>query len=107
MPPNAPAEKGARKKPAVRISPTAAATAQISQMSQASIGETSIPGAACPRENLGVGLLLRGHDQGPREIVRVERPEVFERLADPDQLDGDPELAGDGQRDAALGGAVE
>ena len=42
-----------------------------------------------------------------REVLRVERPQVLELLADPDQLDRDPELVGDRQRDAALGRAVE
>src|SRR3954471_12625129 len=43
-------------------------------------------------------------DQGPREVVGVERAEVFERLADADELDRDPKLARDRQRDAALRG---
>src|SRR3954447_15680560 len=41
------------------------------------------------------------------EVVGVERPQVLERLADPDQLDRDAELVGDRQRDPALGGPVE
>jgi hypothetical protein len=27
-------------------------------------------------------------DESPREVARVERPEILERLADADQLDG-------------------
>src|SRR5687768_18534434 len=45
-------------------------------------------------------------EEGTGEVIRVERPQVVEALADPDQLDGDPELGGDRQRDAALRGAV-
>ena len=49
-------------------------------------------------------LLLQ---QGAGEVVGVERAQVLEALADPDQLDGQAHLLGDRQRDAALGGAVE
>ena len=41
------------------------------------------------------------------EIVSVERAQILQRLADPDQLDRDAQLARDRQRDAALGRAVE
>ena len=49
----------------------------------------------------------RSGQQRPREVVRVERAQVLELLADADQLDRDPELVGDRERDAALGRAVE
>src|SRR5688500_15571678 len=41
------------------------------------------------------------------ELVGIERAEVLQRLADPDQLDRDAELLGDRERDPALGRAVE
>src|SRR6478609_4318450 len=50
---------------------------------------------------------LLGCDERAREVVGVERAQVLERLADADELDRDAELAGDGQGDPALGGAVE
>src|SRR3954465_14061209 len=52
------------------------------------------------------GAPLRA-EQRAGEVVGVERPQILELLADADQLDGDAQLIGDGQRDAALGGAVE
>src|SRR5689334_14033216 len=45
--------------------------------------------------------------QRPRELVRIERPQVVQALADADQLDRQPELVRDRDRDAALGRAVE
>src|SRR3954466_554966 len=108
--PKAPTANGARKKPVVMISPTAANTPAISQMSQASIaGRVSQARAVCvegadrrPRP----APYLRAHERAG-EVVRVKRAEVLERLADADELDRDAQLAGDGQRDAALGRAVE
>src|SRR5687768_15449014 len=41
------------------------------------------------------------------EVVRVERAQVLEPLADPDELDRHAELLCDGERDAALRRAVE
>ena len=58
------------------------------------------------RERYGGERPLLG-DQRPREVGRVERPQVVELLADPDQLDRDAQLVGDRERDPALGGAVE
>ena len=40
-------------------------------------------------------------------LLRIERTQILQRLADPDQLDRDAELVGDRERDAALVGAVE
>src|SRR5690349_15879080 len=34
-------------------------------------------------------------DQRPGELLGIERPQVLERLADPDQLHGDAQLGGD------------
>ena len=48
-----------------------------------------------------------GFEQGSREVVGVEGPQVLEALADPDQLHGQLKLFGNRKRDAALGGAVE
>src|SRR5215210_8431322 len=39
--------------------------------------------------------LIFGRDERAREVLRVEGLQVFERLADPDQLDRQPELVGD------------
>ena len=41
------------------------------------------------------------------EVVRVERPQVVQALADSDQLHGQAELVRDRDRDPALGRAVE
>src|SRR6185503_13071839 len=46
-------------------------------------------------------------DERPREVVRIERPEVVQALPDPDQFHGQPELVRDRDRDPALGRAVE
>src|SRR4051812_34553796 len=46
-------------------------------------------------------------EQRAREVVRVERPQVLERLADPDQLHRNPELLSYRKSDAALRRAVE
>src|SRR5689334_15499421 len=46
-------------------------------------------------------------EQGPREVVRIERAQVLERLPDPDQLDRHAELLRDRERDPALGRPVE
>src|SRR3954453_829033 len=46
-------------------------------------------------------------EQRAREVVRVERAQVLERLADADQLDRDAELGRDRHGDPALRGAVE
>src|SRR2546423_13159946 len=86
---SAPAAKGARKKLSVSISPTASTTAARIQTVQL-MGAPSLP----PNQSAG-------------EVTGVERPEVLECLADPDQLHRYPELSGDCQRDAALGRPVE
>src|SRR5213079_743445 len=71
------------------------------------------------REDLGTRLLdddavlCRRHrvrltrDEGPGEVLRVERPQILELLAHADQLDRQPELVRDRDRDAALRTAVE
>jgi hypothetical protein len=46
-------------------------------------------------------------DQGAREIARVKRPQVVQPLPDADELNGQPELLRDRDRDPALGRAVE
>src|SRR5436190_4466791 len=46
-------------------------------------------------------------DESPSEIVRIERPQIVERLPHADQLHGQAELVRDRDRDAALGTAVE
>src|SRR3954467_4934455 len=46
-------------------------------------------------------------EQRAREVVRVERPQVLERLADPDQLHRNPKLRSYRKRDAALRRPVE
>src|SRR5919112_1253432 len=46
-------------------------------------------------------------EQRAGEVVGVEGAQVLEALADPDQLHRHAELLRDGQRDAALRGAVE
>src|SRR5512133_1814007 len=46
-------------------------------------------------------------DQCAREVLCVERPEVFELLPHADQLHGEAELVRDRDRDAALRAAVE
>src|SRR4051812_48315683 len=46
-------------------------------------------------------------DQRPREVLRVERAEVVELLADADELDRQAELVRDRDRNAALCAAVE
>src|SRR4051812_42683658 len=89
----APPANGARKKPSVAISPNASTTARISQIAQDST------------ESIVSEVLRREQRFG--EVVGVERPQVLELLADADQLDRDPELVGDRQRDASLGRPVE
>src|SRR5436190_11016867 len=103
----APPANGARKKPMIAISPTANATPAIVHQTHMSISNQT------NRDNGGVRLAahLSGSapsgQEGSREVLRVEGAQVLERFADPDQLDGDPQLAGDRKRDAALRGAVE
>src|SRR5207237_10453612 len=46
-------------------------------------------------------------DERAREILRIERPQVVELLADADQLHRQAELVGDRNRDTAFRGAVE
>src|ERR687887_1909402 len=46
-------------------------------------------------------------DQRAREILRIERSQVFQALADTDQFDRETELVGDRHGHAALRGAVE
>src|SRR6266498_5545089 len=41
------------------------------------------------------------------EVLRIERAQVFESLADPDQLDREAEFVGDRNRDPASRGPVE
>src|SRR2546423_7598292 len=55
------------------------------------------------------GILLASltRDERPREVVRIERPEVLELLPHADQLDGEPELVRDRDRDPALCAAVQ
>jgi hypothetical protein len=48
-----------------------------------------------------------GVDRRDRELLRVERAQVLQLLADADQLDRDLELMGDRERDAAARRAVE
>src|SRR5262249_30064914 len=91
----APTAKGARNRPIEAISPIARITAAISQSTQGSMSLDPM---------LSEGL--RGQQRSGK-VVRVERPQILELLADSDQLDGNAELVGDGQRDAALGRAVE
>src|SRR4051794_20925149 len=97
----APRANGPRKKPVVRISPTAATTPAMSHNTQAS----TMPSSVAARWAANAGR--SGRHERPGEIVGVERAQVLERLADADELDRDAELTGDGQRDAALGRAVE
>src|SRR6185437_9168540 len=87
----APTANGARKKLSETTSPAARITANITQKTHASIGSHG--------RWLGQQCL--------REVVGVERPQVVELLADPDELHGDAEFAGDRQRDAALRGPVQ
>src|SRR6266540_4030998 len=54
----------------------------------------------------GMGATLSG-DEGAREVLRVERPEVVEALSYPDQLHRQAELVRDRDGDAAFGAAVE
>src|SRR6185312_9497729 len=56
---------------------------------------------------LCAGELGSGLDDGPREVVRIERPQVLELLPDADQLHRHAQLLRDRERDAALRGAVE
>src|SRR5436190_19194505 len=46
-------------------------------------------------------------DEGARELVSVEGPEIVELLTYPDQLHGQTELVGDRNRDTAFRRAVE
>src|SRR4051794_15516854 len=62
------------------------------------------PARAAPREPRA---FRPSFEDGPREVVGVERPQVLERLAGADQLDRHPQLLRDGERDAALRRAVE
>src|SRR5262245_33575828 len=50
---------------------------------------------------------ISARDERLREVVRVERAQVLERLAHADQLHGQAELVRDRDRDAALRAAVE
>ena len=60
---------------------------------------------------MGGDLSLRSHDiagdQCAGEGARVEFAEILGLFADADEADRQPELARDGDHDAALGGAVE
>src|SRR4051794_8598879 len=60
-----------------------------------------------PRTRRAARRSLARLDQRRGEVVGVERAQVLERLADPDQLDRDAELGGDREGDAALGRPVE
>ena len=90
---SAPAANGARKKPSVAISPMASTTAAMSHNTHGSISRY---------------LEWRGSRQrrAGGKVLRVERPQVLELLADADQLD-DADFVGNAERDPALGGAVE
>src|SRR5215471_15084089 len=56
----------------------------------------------------GCGFILTLHaGDGAREIVRVERLEVIDALADADGIDGQFEALGDRDQDAAARRAVE
>src|SRR4029450_11088652 len=59
-----------------------------------------------PRPAMSGPLAVLGQ-QGVDEGVGVKGGEVVGALAEADQLDGDAEVALDGDDDAALGGAVE
>src|SRR5262245_37426938 len=92
---SAPPANGARKKLVVASSPMAKITAAISQITQ----ESMFKAERIPRGLSG--------EKCASEVVGVERPQVFELLADADQLHGNPELVGDRECDAPLRGAVE
>src|ERR1700691_4060953 len=131
---SAPTANGARKNPPVCISPTPSTQPAPSQMIQASICSIIAPrgvaavarspgriamrprrartrtrgGLPKPRCRADVlrRLTLRLHECA-REVLRIERAQILQRLADPDQLDGQGELARDRQGDPAAGRAVE
>src|SRR4051794_17890657 len=126
----APTANGARKNPSVSISPTASTQAAMIQITQPGISASLARGiprrgvwgsrddtvellAERARQPLTLAqrrgaVRARGlGDQRPRELGRVERAQVLELLARPDELDRQPEFPGDGERDATLGGAVE
>src|SRR3954451_12526058 len=86
----APGANGARKKPPVSISPVPKTAAATSHQIHAS-----------------TLLNLSSVQPRPGEVVGVEGPQVLQALADADQLDRDPQLAGDRQGDPALGRPVE
>ena len=46
-------------------------------------------------------------DSARAKSVGVERTQIVELLADPDQLHRNPEFARDRERDPALGGAIQ
>src|SRR6266705_758698 len=54
----------------------------------------------------GMRATLTG-DERAGKVVRVERPEIFQSFADADELDGQGELVGDRDGDAAFRAAVE
>ena len=67
-----------------------------------SSGEASCPNGSSSRE---AQMLLV--EQGVDEGVRIEGKDVFHFFADAGEDDRQAELGGDGEHDAALGGAVE
>src|ERR1700729_3437945 len=60
-----------------------------------------------PPEATAPGKETASGHQRPREVRGVEGAQILELLPHPDQLDRDAELLRDGERDPALGGAVE
>ena len=74
-----------------------AALAQVAERASEPVGQ----GVEHTRQVYGLG-----HER-PREVERVERAQVVEALADPDELHRQAELVGDRNGDTAFGRAVE
>src|SRR3954453_11732318 len=97
----------------------AAATIAANTAASASGPSTSAAEAASPAARIPAataqttqsGMRRAYAESGPDDclckVVRVEWTEVFDPLADADQLDGQLELLRDRQGDTALGGTVE
>ncbi len=88
-----------------RPSSSAAASAGWSSRRRSRRSQTSAGGASPPSPRRSA--IRRGGEERSGEVLGDERPQVLERLADADQLDRQAQLVRDGDRDAALGGAVE